>query len=57
MSDAWACEDMPMLVAEIAALLGQQGFTAEAEALGRRDPIDELMACIDREADADAATG
>jgi len=56
MSGAWACEDMPMLVAEIAHLLEQQGFATEAEALGRRDPIDRLMACFDRQADPVIAT-
>ena len=47
-SDAWACVDMSLLVAEIANLLEQQGFATEAVALGRRDPIDRAMECIDR---------
>jgi hypothetical protein len=47
-SGAWPCADMFILGADVARLLQEQGFAAEAEALSRRYSIERSMACFDR---------
>jgi hypothetical protein len=55
-SGAWPCADMSLLETDVANLLQREGFAAEAEALSRRDPIDQMMECLDRERDPVVAT-